>query len=115
MSFNASLETTNNIAKLTLSGELDASTAPLFQAEVDKALTENTKRLVLLMQDLDYMASAGLRVLIHATRVKQRMGSNADIYIVGAQDMVMETIQKAGFHHSAVILDEYDAAQIENV
>ncbi len=112
MAFNATLETNNDIAKITLSGELDASTAPSFKEQVEKAASENVKRLVLLMQDLDYMSSAGLRVLIFS---KQKMGKDVDIYVVGAQEMVLDTIEKTGFHHSVVLLDEYDASQIENV
>jgi anti-anti-sigma factor len=112
MAFDATLETTNGIAKIKLSGELDASSAPSFKTAVEKAAAENPKRLVLLMEELDYMASAGLRVLIFA---KQKMGADADIYIVAPQEMVLDTIQKTGYDQSVIVLNEYDAAQIENV
>ena len=112
MALNVTLETTNNIAKITLSGELDASTAPLFKEKVEEAATQKVKRLVLLMQDLQYMASAGLRVLLFA---KQKMGVGTDLYVVGAQEMVMDTIQKTGFYQSVIILDVYDAALVENL
>jgi anti-sigma B factor antagonist len=112
MAFNATLETSKNIAKITLSGELDASSAPIFKMEVEKAVAEHPKRLVLMMQNLEYMASAGLRVLIFA---KQKMGADKDIYMIGPTDMVMETLNKTGFDQSVIVVDEYDAAQIENV
>jgi len=112
MAFTANLETTNDIGKIKLAGELDASSAPIFKAEIEKAAAENVKRLVLLMEDLDYMASAGLRVLIFA---KQKMGAKADIYVVGAQETVLDTLQKTGYDQSVIVLDHYDAAQIENV
>ena len=110
MTFNATLETTNAIAKITLSGELDRKVAPLFQEQVEQAASQEVKKLVLMMQDLEYMASAGLRVLILA---KQKMGADVDIYLVGAQEMVLDTIEKTGFNQSVFILDEYDAAEIE--
>jgi anti-anti-sigma factor len=98
------------IAKVTLEGELDASTAPQFQKEVEKAAQQKARRLVLVVTDLEYIASAGLRVLVFA---KQKMGSTVDVYVVGAQQQVMETIRKTGLHNSVVSLKEYDAAVIE--
>ena len=113
MAFNVTLEMTDRgIAKITLSGELDASVAPTFGAEIENAAAQQAKRLVLLMQDLEYMASAGLRALVFA---KQKMGADVDIYVIGAQELVMETIQMTGFHYSVIALDEYDAAEIENI
>jgi anti-anti-sigma factor len=112
MAFSTNLQISNNIAQITLSGELDASTAPLFKQEVEEAATQNLKRLVLFIHDLKYLSSAGLRVLIFA---KQKMGAKVDIYIVGAQEMVQETIENTGFHHSVFMLNEYNAAEIEHV
>jgi len=112
MAFNATLETTDSIAKITLSGELDASTAPEFKQKVEEAASHDIKRLVLLMKDLEYMASAGLRVLIFA---KQKMGLDVDIYVVEPQEMVLDTIEKTGFHHSVTILNSYDSEQIDKL
>lgn len=112
MAFSATLETSNGIAKISLFGELDASTAPDFRVKVEEAAAGNPKRLVLMMQELEYMASAGLRVLIFA---KQKMGSNIDIYMVGTQELPLDTIKKTGFDQSVYLLDEYDAAKIETV
>lgn len=112
MAFNATLEISKDIAKITLSGELDASSAPLFKAEIEKAAAADPARLVLMMQDLEYMASAGLRVLIFA---KQKMGAAADIYMVGTQEMVLETLQKTGFDQSVIIVDQYEATKNEDV
>ena len=103
MTFEANLEINNAIAKITLTGELDANTAPLFKQQVEKALTENIQSLVLLMQDLEYMASAGLRVLIFA---KQKLGAAVEIYLIEPQAMVRDTIEKTGFHHSVIISDK---------
>ena len=113
MAFNVILEMTENaIAKVTLSGELDASAASVFKTEIENAANQRAKRLVLLLQELDYMASAGLRVLIFA---KQKMGTDVDVYVVGAQESVLETIQMTGFHHSVILLPEYNAVEIEDI
>ena len=111
MAFNATLNVDNDIAKIALSGELDASTAQAFKEKVEEAAQQDVKKLVLMMEELEFMASAGLRVLIFS---KQKMGSDVDIYVVSPQEMVMNTIEKTGFHHSVIILDEYDASKIES-
>lgn len=110
MAFSVTTEVTGGIAHITLTGELDASSAPDFRAAIEKAAAEKPRRLVLMMKGLDYMASAGLRVLIFA---KQKLGLGTDIFIVGAQPSVVETLQMTGFQYSAVLLDDYDAARIE--
>jgi len=112
MAFNATLTIDSGIAKITMSGELDASMAPVLQREVENAEAQKPKRLVLLMSDLEYIASAGLRALVFA---KQKMGPGVDIYVVGAQQQVMDTIQMTGFDRSVITLETYDAGIIDNI
>ncbi len=106
MAFAAILEINDNIAQITLSGELDASTAPIFQSKIESLAGQDINKLVLLTKDLEYMSSAGLRVLIFS---KQKMGAEVEIYIVSPQGMVLDTLEKTGFHHSVTIVDEYEA------
>ena len=112
MIFEAKFEMREPIALITLSGELDAATAPEFREKVEEAAGHKAKRLVLIMNDLEYMASAGLRVMIFS---KQSLGPGADLYIVGAQDSVLETIEMTGFHHGVLLREDYDAAEIESL
>ncbi len=106
MVFAAISEINDDIAKITLSGELDASTAPIFKEEVESIAGQDISKLVLLTEDLEYMSSAGLRVLIFS---KQKMGADVQIYVVSPQEMVLDTLEKTGFHHSVTIVDEYTA------
>lgn len=113
MAFKADLEMTDQgIAKITLVGELDGSVASEFRDRVQEAANLGAKRLVLLMNDLSFMSSAGLRVLVFA---KQKMGTGVDIYMVGVQEEVQEPITMTGLDRSVILLDEYDAAEIENI
>uniref|UniRef100_UPI001177F502 STAS domain-containing protein n=1 Tax=Calothrix rhizosoleniae TaxID=888997 RepID=UPI001177F502 len=58
MTFQAIRENTDtNIAKITLSGELNAATAPTFKQEVENAAATDIQKLVLIMKDLEYMSS----------------------------------------------------------
>lgn len=106
MAFKADTKVNDSITIMTLAGELDAKAAPEFRAEIEKWVTPATKRLVLMLNDLEYIASAGLRVLIFA---KQKLGQGIDIYIVGAQDQVQDTLEKTGFSRSVFSVDSYDA------
>ena len=112
MAFTLTSETVNGIAKIILIGELDASAAGSFRDAIVEAAAGAPRRLVLITDELTYMASAGLRALVFA---KQKMGAAVDIYIVGVQEPVRETLEMTGFHHSVVLLDTYDAAEIENI
>jgi anti-anti-sigma factor len=110
MAFTAQLEVVNNVAKITLTGRLDASTANQFRELIDKAATQKVKAVVLMLGGLEYMASAGLRVIVFA---RQRMGASAKLYTVAAQDIVRETIEISGFSQALTMLPSYDAAVIE--
>ncbi len=110
MAFNSLLQVGQGMAKITLTGELDAAAAPTFRADIERAAVQGAKRLVLVMSDLSYMASAGLRALVFA---KQKMGAQSDIYVVGVQPSVQETLELTGFANSVIAMDRYDAAVIE--
>lgn len=112
MAFTLSQTTVGDrVAVISLEGELDASVAGQLRDAVDQAATAGqARRLVLDMTDLTFMASAGLRALVFA---RQKMGPSVDIFVVGAQESVLETIEMTGFQHSVTLLDKYDAAVIE--
>lgn len=103
---------TNQIAQIALSGELDAGSVGEFLAVLEKSAAAQPRRLVLMLNELTYMASAGLRALVFA---RQKMGPAVDIYCIGVTDPVRETIEMTGFHHSVIMLEAYDAAEIENI
>ncbi|PYE54791.1 STAS domain-containing protein [Deinococcus yavapaiensis] len=109
MAFDAQLDTTSQsgTAIITLTGQLDAASAPVFRTAIENAAGAHPSKLVLMMSALDYMASAGLRALVFA---KQKMGASTDIYVIGAQESVAETIEMTGFHHSVVMQAEYQPA-----
>ena len=92
------------IAKITLVGEIDSLSAREFQKEIEKLATGSPDELILYVENLSFISSAGLRVLIFA---KQKMGTNLAIYIVKPQESVLETLEKTGLQHSVNIVDQY--------
>jgi anti-anti-sigma factor len=95
-------------AIIKLSGELDAATAPQFRDAIEKVAGEKPRRLVFLMDELEFMASAGLRVLIFA---RQKMGPGVSLYVIGSHGPVLSTLTMSGFHHSVHMQEKYAPAE----
>jgi anti-anti-sigma factor len=107
MALTVTAVTNVDIVEITLVGELDGATAPLFQAELEKSAALKPKRLVLLVQELVFMASAGIRMLIFA---KQRMGPTVDVYVIAPQEPILDTLKRTGLLHSVIVQPEYRPA-----
>jgi anti-anti-sigma factor len=105
MALDINLVIENDVAKITLAGELDGSNASDFKTKIEEAAASEPTKLVLIMNDLEFMASAGLRVLVFS---KQKMGAGVDVYVIGADEMIIDTIKKTGLHHSLIIQETYE-------
>ena len=79
---------------VTLSGRLDTTTAPDFEKELKSSL-DGVNELVLDFSGLDYISSAGLRVLLSAQKLMNAAGGS--MKIVGANDIVKEIFDVTGF------------------
>ncbi|MEI7582981.1 anti-sigma factor antagonist [Runella sp.] len=106
MDFTINSEVVDKVAKITLSGELDSLSARVFQKEIEKVALQSPTELVLDMEHLAFMSSAGLRVLIFS---KQKMGVGLTIYVVKPQEAIVDTLEKTGLQHSVNIVDQYPA------
>lgn len=103
MSFHILAEA-KKIAKITLVGEIDSLSAREFQKEIERLAADSPDELILLVENLTFISSAGLRVLIFA---KQKIGSHLAIYIVKPTESVVDTLEKTGLQHSVNIVDHY--------
>ncbi|CAN5720059.1 hypothetical protein BH23DEI1_BH23DEI1_08010 [soil metagenome] len=109
MAFDVQSHVTGNTAIMTLEGELDGAAAPAFRSGIEAlAGGAEIERLVLMLGDLSYMASAGLRALVFA---KQKLGGDVELVLVATQESVAETIEMTGFHHSVTMVDSYDTGE----
>ena len=78
---------------IAIIGRLDTTTAPILDAELTGAL-ENVKELVLDCSKMDYISSAGLRVLLSAQKKMNQQGS---MKLIGVQEAVMDVFEITGF------------------
>lgn len=78
---------------IAIEGRLDTSTAPELEAEL-KASLDGASELVLDFEKLDYISSAGLRVLLSAQKVMAKKGGMKVIHV---NENVMEIFDVTGF------------------
>ena len=82
-----------------LEGRLDTVTAPELEASLQEALVETTN-LVLDFEKLDYISSAGLRVLLSAQKIINNQGTMKVIHV---NDTIMEIFEVTGFNEILTI------------
>lgn len=80
---------------LTLIGRLDTTTAPQLEEQVNTSL-EGTEKLILDFQNLEYLSSAGLRILLAAHKAFMKKGSGAMV-ICHVNETIHEVFDVTGF------------------
>lgn len=88
-----STEKKNESVILKIEGRLDTTTAPLLENTVNE-LSAETKHLILDMHGVEYISSAGLRVLLGAQKKMNKIGN---MKLIGVCDAVMEILEMTGF------------------
>ena len=80
-------------ATLVVTGRLDTQTAPELEKEID-AIVSGLKELILDMAGLEYVSSAGLRVILKAQKIMNAQGS---MKLTSVNDSIMEVFDITGF------------------
>ena len=78
---------------LTIEGRIDTTTAPSLETVIN-SMDSNVKELVLDMKGVEYISSAGLRILLAAQKKMNKVGS---LKLTGVCDAVMEVFEMTGF------------------
>lgn len=94
---------TQNEDKLTvkLEGRLDTTTAPELESQMKDGI-EKVKDLVLDFKDLDYISSAGLRVLLSLQKIMTVQGS---MKLINVGEVIQEIFDVTGFSDILTIED----------
>ena len=88
-----------NEATIEIVGRLDTVTAPSLDKMIGEEL-EGVTALTLDMNALEYISSAGLRVLLSAQKKMQKIGS---MKVINVCEAVMEVFEMTGFADILVI------------
>lgn len=100
---------TRNSDKITIlevSGEIDGSTAPILQEKVAAAATPGCK-LLLDMSKVEFMSSAGLRVMLVIYR--QISSGSGQCVLYGLSESLRDTMAATGFLKFFTLTDDLDA------
>ena len=89
------ITTTRNGSALTLQleGRLDTTTSPQLEAELSASLV-GVKQLTLDLEQLAYLSSAGLRVILGA---QKRMNKQGQMVVRHVNETIMEVFEVTGF------------------
>ena len=83
----------NNSLVISLDGRLDTATAPGLEKELNNSL-DGVNALTFDMEKLDYISSAGLRVLLSAQKIMNKQG---EMKVVHVSETIMEVFEVTGF------------------
>ena len=86
---------------ITLKGRLDATVAPQLHEELAKMEGGDIKKVTFDVKELEYIASAGLRVIIFA---KQKLGADTQIFMKDVNDDVMQVLDMTGSSNFITII-----------
>ena len=85
----------DGICILELLGRLDSNTSPEFEKKIFEVIDDGTRSVVVDFASLDYISSAGLRVLLKAAKELKR--SDGKIVLCSMKDYIKEVFEIAGF------------------
>ena len=90
---NINKKSENGALTVALEGRLDTTSAPQLEGELKGAL-DGVTALVLDLEGLEYISSAGLRVLLSAQKLMNKQG---EMTITHVNDVIMEIFDVTGF------------------
>ena len=91
MTINKNLD--GNRLEIELEGRLDTTTSPSLEAELKESL-DGVAELVFDFAKLEYISSAGLRILLAAQKVMNKQGS---MLIKNVNEVISEVFEVTGF------------------
>ncbi len=86
----------NNCDVVTVEGRIDSYTAPQLSEALNEITSQNIFKIILDMNEVTYVSSAGLRVMIDIQK-KCKRDNQGEVLLVNTPQRVYETLELAGF------------------
>ncbi len=90
-----SVKTTNEVKVLAFEGKLDTQTSPDAEQQLTRLIEEGENKFLVNFEKLDYIGSAGLRVLLVVA--KQLKTTDGELRICSLNEVVKEVFDISGF------------------
>ena len=97
---NTRFEMNDGTLTVKLTGELDSLTSPAFGEEIRREL-DSASHIVIDFEELEYISSAGLRVLL---TIQQHLEeTDTDMKIIHVNENIMEIFELVGFNEMITV------------
>ena len=90
-----SIKATDDVMVLDIEGKLDALTSPEAESRITRLVEDGANKILVDFDKLDYVSSAGLRVLLSAA--KRLESDGGELRICCLNDIVKEVFDISGF------------------
>lgn len=87
---------TSGIKIISVKGSIDADTASEFDQSLEKHISSGGEKMILDLSRLEYISSAGLRVVMKAAKKMEVTGG--EMAIAGLRGVVQEVFKVSGFY-----------------
>ena len=91
-----------------LKGRLDSNTSPEFEKTIFKAIDGGSTNMIVDFENLDYISSAGLRVILKTAKELKR--SEGAFVLCSMKDYVREVFEISGFDSFLPIVSNFEVA-----
>ena len=88
-------EKQNEVHIFKLDGRLDSNTSPTFEEKVAGAISKGAIQMIIDFENLEYLSSAGLRVILKTTKDLKRL--EGKLVLCSMADYVREVFEISGF------------------
>jgi anti-sigma B factor antagonist len=99
----------NQIHIVTIEGRLDSNTAPTLEESIAKAIARGEKQMIIDFVRLEYISSAGLRVILKTAKDLKRL--DGKLALSSMVDYIKEVFEIAGFNTFLTITDNRHEAE----
>ena len=92
---SVTFENRDGILVARLNGDLDANNSPAVESAIDDQIEKGQIKIVLDFSNSEYISSAGLRVILKATKILKEKAGN--VVLCHANEQITEVLQISGF------------------